>query len=389
MISTVLLVGAWLFLATVRNLGKVDVGFNPDSLLLVDVNPRLNGYDQARIAGLYDQMLDAFGKVPGVRAVTLSDYPILSGGTHSTSLFIEGRPAPARDIDNDAADRNSIDRMLVAPGFFETMGIPLMAGRRFTSRDRDGAVNVAIINEAAAREYFPHEDPIGQHLGSSYETRSQWEIVGVVGDVKYNTVRSPAPPILYVPYRQQMSQSKFARPAMFELRTAGDPLAVVPAVRAAVRRVDANLPILSVSTQEQEIQDRFAEERLFAEAYSTFGLLALVIAAVGLFGLMSYGVARRTKEIGIRIALGAMRDDVIRMVMRDSLVLVTLGIVFGVVVVLAAGRVVATLLFGVAPSDPLTMGIAIVLMVLVSGVAGYLPARRAARIDPMEALREQ
>lgn len=382
-LSIVLLVGAGLFLRTVRNLRSVDVGFDADRLLLIDVNPLLNRYDRALILNLYGDLLDQLGRVPGVRAATLSDFALLSGAVHSTGLYVLGRPEPARDVENaEGGRRDSIDVLIVAPNFFEAMGIPIVAGRRFTDRDDERAPKVLVVNEAAAHRFFPHENPIGQRVGSTYETSGAKEIVGVVRDARYESVRDAAPPTMYVPYRQDV-----CRPATFELRTAGDPLAAVPAVREAIRRVDPNLPIASVSTQLEQIEERFAREKLFAEAYALFGGLALVIASIGLFGLMSYSVARRTNEIGIRLALGAWRDDVVRMVMGESLVLVLAGVGIGVAVVLAAGRLVAGLLFGVAPTDAVAMAGAVTLMILGSAFAAYLPARRASRIDPMVALR--
>ena len=261
------------------------------------------------------------------------------------------------------------------------MGIPLIAGRAFTDRDTENAPKVVVINETAVRKYFPNENPIGRRFGYSVETSGQTEIVGVLRDAKYNSVRDSAPPTMYVPYLQ----ANASNPA-FDVRTAGDPVGVMGAIREAVRRIDPNLPLMDMSTQMEQIEKRFLQEKLFAQAYAVFGGLALLVASVGLFGLMSYSVSRRTNEIGIRMALGAQRLDVLRLVMRESMLLVIAGVTIGLALAVAASRLVATLLFGLAPTALVTMVLAMTVMVLVSAIAGYLPARRAARVDPMVAL---
>ena len=376
-ISLVLLVGAGLFLRTVRNLRHVDVGFETENLLLVPVNPALNRYEQPRIQSLFGEMLDQLSHVPGVRAATSSQPPLLSGNVNRTGIFIQGRARPT--------DRNSVNRMVVAANFLDTMGIRLTAGRGLTDRDTQAAPKVVVINDAAARKYFPRESPIGQHFGQRFETTGDMEIVGVVKDAKYNSIRDEAPPTMYVPYKQQPLLGNMT----FELRTAGDPAAAVAAVRDVLRRIDPNLPILKVSTQTEQIEQRFAQEKVFAQAYALFGGLAVLLASIGLFGLMSYSVARRTNEIGIRMALGANREDVVGMVMRESLLLVALGVVIGTAAALGAGRFVASLLFNLAATDPTTIAASAVVMIAVSLLAGYLPARTASRVDPMVALRDE
>jgi ABC-type antimicrobial peptide transport system permease subunit len=219
-------------------------------------------------------------------------------------------------------------------------------------------------------------------FGTSVETNKQFEIVGIVHDAKYNSLRDAVPPTMYVDYRQGRLTN-----AAFEVRTAADPLALVPAIRDAVRTMDSSLPVTNVSTQVEQIETRLQQERLFAQAYALFGGLALLLAAVGLFGLMSYSVARRTNEIGIRMALGARREDVVRLVMGESMILVAAGVAIGLGVAFAARRLVEALLFGLAASDLLSIGAAVTTMVIVSAVAGYLPARRASRVDAMVALR--
>jgi predicted permease len=372
--SLVLLIGAGLFLRTVQNLRRVDVGFNAQNLLLVAVNPLLNRYDQPRILSLYRQLLERFPTVPGVRAVSLSNPALLSGSTNSGGIYIQGRAKPN--------DRNNMNRLVVSPTFFDTLGIPFVLGRGFTMRDDQAAPKVVIINEAAARKYFPKQPVIGLRFGMSYETSGQMEIVGIVRDARYNSLRDAVPPTMYVPFLQTRVAS-----VTFELRTLSDPVTMIPAIREAVRQVDPNLPILNVATQTEQIERRFAQEKVFAQAYAWFSGLALLLASIGLFGLMSYSVARRTHEIGVRMALGARRPDVIGMVMSESLLLVGIGIVIGVGTAMAAGRFVTSLLFGIAPSDSISMAGAVAVMAAVSALAGYLPARRAARVDPMIALR--
>jgi predicted permease len=374
-ISVVLLVGAGLFLRTLHNLRNVDVGFNPQNMLLFRISPGMNRYDEKRTVALYDSLLERLAAVPGVRSAALTNPALLSGSTNTTGFFIRGRTY-TRDSDD------GIHRMIVSPNFFETMEIRLAAGRGFNNHDTATSPKVALINEAAVKKYFPNENPIGQRYGGSAENNAQTEIVGVVRDAKYASVRDPAPPTLYIPYTQTRAGG-----VMVAVRTAALPATVTNSVREAVKQIDPNLPIMDVSTQIEQVERRFAQEKVFAQAYTLFGGLALLLAAIGLFGLMSYSVSRRTNEIGIRMALGAQRRDVLRLVMRESLILVAAGVVVGVLIALGASRLVTTLLFGLAGTDSLTIVAAVAVMIVVSALAGFLPARRASRVDPMIALR--
>jgi predicted permease len=336
----------------------------------------LNRYDDARSYALYQRLLERLGAVAGVRSVAVSNVQLLSGSVNSTSLFVQGRTyAPGQRGD-------SINRLVISAGFFETMGMSMRVGRAFSDHDTtQQAPKIAIVNETAARKLFPNESPIGQHVGSSVETAGQAEIVGVLRDAKYDSVRDPVPPTMYVPYIQARLPS-----AVFHVRTAGDPAGALGAIREAVRQTDPLLPVTGVTTQTEQVDKRLTQERAFAQAYTLFGVLALLLASVGLFGLMSYSVVRRTNEIGIRMALGAQRADVLRLVMRESMILVVVGVAIGLVAAIGASRLVATLLYGLAATDAGTMIGAMLVLVAVSAVAGYLPARRAARVDPLVAL---
>jgi predicted permease len=373
-ISLVLLIAAGLFLRTLQNLRNVDVGFNTRNLVVFRISPMLNQYNDIRAIALYGQMIERLRSVPGVRSVALSNMPLLAGAENSTLMFIQDRTYPAGG--------RSINRLVISPNYFDTMEMPLRLGRGFTDRDDQNAPKVAVINETAARRYFPNENPIGRHFGSTFETAGQLEIVGVLRDAKYRGVRDPVPPTMYVPYLQQPRTPQ----AVFQVRTAGDPASIIGAIREAVRQIDRNLPLMNLSTQVDQVEQRLQQERVFAQAYTLFGVLALVLASIGLFGLMSYSVARRTNEIGIRMALGARSYDVLALVMGESMMLVVGGVAIGLVTAVAAGRLVATLLFGLAATDVRTMVGAVTVMVSVSAIAGYLPARRAARVDPLVAL---
>jgi predicted permease len=376
-ISLVLVVGAGLFLRTLNNLRHVDVGFNPQNLLLFRVQPQLNRYDEKQTLALYDRLLERVAAAPGVRSTALANPALLTGSVNSTGIFVRGRT-----YTNQRDSGQSINRLVISPDFFEVMEIPVLVGRAFTSRDNESAPKVVIINEAAAKKHFPNENPLGQRLGSSVETSSQLEIVGILRDAKYNSVRESAPPTMYVPYQQARTIS-----ATVVVRTAASPTSATGGIREVVRQIDPNLPMTDVSTQLEQVERRFAQEKIFAQAYSLFGGLALLLAAIGLFGLMSYSVSRRTNEIGIRMALGAQRRDVLRLVMRESMILVISGVIIGVVVALGVSRFVATLLYGLAANDGVTIVASISVMMLVAALAGFVPARRASRVDPMVALR--
>ena len=377
-LSLMLLVGAGLFLRTLQNLRNENVGFNAQNLVQFRVNPQLNRYDAKERSVLFDRLMDRLGSVAGVRSAALSQPALLSGAVNSTGMFVHGR---TYGPDQRGGESTSINRLVVSPNFFETVGIPMIGGRGFTPRDTQGAPEVAIINEAAARRYFPNENPIGKRFGGSPEESGEIEVVGILRDARYSSVREAPPPTMYVPFLQGRPGS-----AVFAVRTAGDPAGLMGAIREAVRQVDPNLPLMDVFTQLEQVERRLVQEKVLAQAYALFGGLAVVLASVGLFGLMSYSVARRTNEIGIRMALGAQPFDVMRLLMGESLILVGAGIVIGLGAALAASRFVASLLFGLAPNDFVTMLLAVALMVVVSAFAGFLPARRASRVDPMVAL---
>jgi predicted permease len=378
-ISLLLLVGAGLFLGTLDNLRRVDVGYDPQNLVFVRTLPNPTEYDAERRTQFFKQGVERLRGLPGVRAATLSAPTLLSGNTSGTGMFVNGRVYPTGLALGDSIN---INRVVVAPNFFETMGIPLVAGRNFIDSDHAKAPKVAIINQAAARKFFSNENPIGRRFGSSVETSGDIEIIGVLRDVRYNSLRQAPPPTLYIPYTQRGPEG-----LVFTVRTIGDPAAVMPAIRRAVNEVNPAIPIVTVETQMSQIERRFAQERVLAQAYTLFGGIAVFVAAIGLFGLMSYNVSRRTREIGIRMAMGAQRKEVLGLVVRESLVLVAAGIVIGIAAALASGKYVAAQLYGLSPHDVATIAAATFLMLAVAAVAGYLPARRATRIDPMVALR--
>jgi predicted permease len=377
-VSLVLLIGAGLFLRTVDNLRSVDVGFNPNSLTMFRLNPRLNRYELPRVTALYEQLMERIQAIPGVRSVTLSSPALLSGSENTTNIVTDDQP-------DSIGSGPEIYQVTVAPNFLATFEIALLAGRGLTAADNGDSPKVALINEAAARKFFSNENPVGRHFGTTPETKNQFEVIGVVRDVKYNSLRQSAPPTVYWPYLQR--PRVLMGNVTVEVRAAGDPAKLIAALRELVRQIDPNLPMIATTTQMEQIEERFSQEKIFSQAYTLFGGLALLVASVGLFGLMSYAVARRTNEMGVRIALGAQRSNVLLMVMRESLTLVLIGIGIGLAVALAASHLITSLLFGLAPTDVATIAVAIVVMSVIGVLAGYLPARRAAKIDPIAALR--
>jgi predicted permease len=376
--SLVLLVGAGLFIRTLRNLENVNLGFNKENVLLFKVDPTLNGYKGPAIAELYNQIIERVKTVPGVRSVSVSDYALISSSASITRISVPGLALPP-------GERPLVYLHPVGASFFETMEIPLLSGRGFGPQDVQGAPRVAIINETLARTFFPNEDPIGKRFTiMAAKTPEPIEVIGLVRDSKFSQVRDEAPPTYFSPYLQNV---KNLRAMSFEVRTAGDPAGMVPAVRQIVQELDRNLPIFNVKTQSQQVDEALLQERQFARLSSFFGLLALILACIGLYGILSYAVARRTNEIGIRMALGAERRDVVWMVMRETLLLILIGVAIGLGGAFLSTGLISSMLFGLTATDPVTILFAALLMTGVAALAGYLPARRAALTDPIVALR--
>jgi predicted permease len=376
-LSLVLLIGAGLFARTLRNLKSQDAGFYRDHLLLIWTAPDHEGRQGAALANLYESVMERVGSLPGVRAASPSAFGLLGGHGGSPVPHVEGyTPKPQED--------RIVPWSLVAPGFFDTVGIKLLLGRDFTLRDRETAPRVAIINETMAHYYFGDQNPVGKHFGMRRDTGTPIEIIGVVRDAKYVSMRDKDARMIYIPYRQDLAH-------LYQLcvavRTDGNSPGLTARVRDELRGIDPNLPILKIDTAEDQLDESLVDERLIAALSGFFGVLAVLLACLGLYGVMAYRTARRTNEIGIRLALGASSGGVLAMVLRESMWLVLAGIAVGVPVTLAATRLIAAKLFGVSPTDPITIGVAISLLIAVAASAGFLPARRASRVDPMVALR--
>jgi predicted permease len=376
-LSLVLLIGAALFVRTLRNLKSQDLGFDRDHVLLIWTAPNHAGRQGAPLASLFETVQERISSLPGVRSASPTSFGILGGGAGSPMANVEGyTPKPDED--------RMIRWSLVAPGFFDTVGVRRLLGRDFTGHDTETAQRVAIINETTARYYFGDQNPVGKHFGMRRDLGTPIEIVGVVRDAKYASLRDKHQRMIYIPYRQDLAH-------LYEMcvtvRMAGNLPGLTGRIRDELRSIDRNLPILKIDTIEEQLNDSLVEERLVAALSGFFGLLAVLLACLGLYGVMSYMAARRTNEIGIRLALGATSRTVLGMVLRESLLLVAAGIAIGIPVTIALTRMISARLFGVSASDPLTIALAASMMLAVATVACFLPARRAARVDPMVALR--
>ncbi|HJR05666.1 MAG TPA: ABC transporter permease [Pyrinomonadaceae bacterium] len=383
-LSLLLMVGAGLFLRTLVNLQRVELGFDARNLLLFTVEPRLIGYKDERLANLYQQMFQRIEAVPGVQSVTFSREPLLAGGESDRSLFLPGGAAAA---DGELKPEGDVYIHQVRENFLGAMGIPLIAGRSLAPQDDARAPKVAVVNQAFVRRFLHGENAIGRRFGFDPENTGELEIVGLAGDAKYVRQREEIPPTVYLPWSQELSS---AGVMTFEVRTSGDPVSYVAAIRQAASEVDANLPLKDIKTQVEQADERLAMERLFAKLLGLFGLLAQALAAVGLYGVLAWSVAQRTREIGIRVALGAGRGDVMRMVLRQGMTLTLVGVAVGLGGAYALTKYLASLthmLYGVAPNDPLTYGLTAAALALVALLACYVPARRATKVDPMVALR--
>ncbi len=379
-LSLVLLFGAGLFVRTLVNLVTLDVGFQRDNLLLFGVAPLEAGYQGHRFATLCEEIQTRVAGLPGVRSATASMHLLLSGSSRGNSITVPGyTPAPR--------EHPSVKVLPVGTNFLTTIGIPLLMGRDLTAHDDEKAPKVGLINEKMAQHFWPNQNPIGKHFTMA---KSDFEVVGVVRDAKYDSLRREVSPTVYHPFVQTLDSMRHMH---FEVRTFGNAKALIPEVRQVVASIDKRLPLFDVLTQEQQIDAVLLQERLFAKLTAAFGILALVLVCVGLYGIMSYALARRTNEIGIRMALGAQRGDILGMVLREVFALTGIGVVLGVAASYLAARLaestVSGLLFGLKITDISPIAIAAAVMVGVAIMAGLGPARRASRIDPMVALREE
>ncbi len=373
-ISLLLLVAAGLFVRTLSNLQSIPLGFNRDSVLLFELNAPQAGYPEVKAAAFYAELRQRLSGIPGVRQATLSH----------ASLIRAGRAHPVT-INGVVARGHRI--LQTGPGFFTTMQIPMLRGREIEDRDRKGSMPVAVVSDLFARTYFGEENPVGRRIKIGGSMPLDPEIIGVAATARYGGLKGSIPPVVYVSYAQvpssQLQQMTFA------LRTDGDPLGYVAAVREIVREADARVPLRNVKTQAADIDQTINQEIVFARLCTAFAILALVIAGVGLYGTMAYTVARRTREIGIRIALGARRGVVLWMVLREVCVLAILGLAISVPTALSASRLIESFLFDMKPNDPRALAVAVGILLSAALVAGYGPARRASRVDPMIALRHE
>jgi predicted permease len=391
-VSLTLLMVAGLFVGSLRNLEQQDLGFVPEQVLTCRLDIGAAGYQSAHLPELYSRLIERVLALPGVRSAALADAGMLSGSNSTSNISIEGytqKPKETMDVQHRHVTWN----------YVATNGMSLLAGRDISADDRQETPHVAVINQAFAQRFFPGQDPIGHSfaLGAPFHPETGMEIVGVVKNSKYNSLDEKTLPLAFIPLLQEPFNNHPGEPVNrpykygneLNLRAAGDPSALSQALRRAIADVDSNIPVSNIRTLVERISDSAHDARAIAQLSGFFAVFALLLGAIGLYGVMAYNVSRRTREIGIRMAIGAQRHTVLRMVMRESLLVVTIGVALGIPAALGMGHFISSQLFGLSPRDPLTLTAASLLLTAASVVASYLPARRAAEIDPMVALRHE
>ena len=378
-LSLLLLIGAGLFVRTLRNLQSVDLGYARENLVVVGVDSLTAGYKDERALALYNRLLDDIRSIPGVKSATYSENGIFNGSECGTQIYAEGYTPPAKK-------RASARCEAIGPDYFSALGVPMLRGRELSRADMTLTAKVCVVNQALVKEYFAGRDPIGKHIKDLYPgSKSECEIVGVARDMRADALRGDVNRRFYMPASNFVDGvPSFVR---FEARTVAAPGSVISAIRRKIQETDRAIPIDSARTVSDLIDERVQQPRIIAQLSTFFGALALLLAAIGLYGVLSYAVARRTNEIGIRMAVGAGRGAVMRMILRETLLMVAVGAVIGAAGAVALSRLITSQIFGVKGSDPLTIAAAVAILAAIAAFASAFPAMRAARVDPMTALR--
>ncbi len=378
-ISLLLLISAGLFARTLANLSSIDLGLRVDHLLTFSISPKLNKYTDQAAAQFYDRLTARLATIPGSKLVSAAEIPAIAGDTSRTNITVPGYAPPT----DEAADTN-IDA--VGPDYFRTMGMPLIAGREFTPADNLAAPKVAVVNEAFVRHFLPNQNPLGHRFAAGGgNVQPDIEIVGVVKDAKYTDIREVPPRALYLPYRQNKQQGSL----YFYVRTAIDPQQIAGQIRREVAALDPNLPIQDLKTMQAQIEENLFAERLLSSLTGSFAGLATLLAAIGLYGVLAYNVSRRTREIGIRMALGAAAGHVRGLVVREVAIMLGIGTAIGFAAAASAGALIRSQLYGLEFWDPAIYASAAVVLWLIALAAAYIPTRRATHVDPMIALRDE
>jgi putative ABC transport system permease protein len=377
--TMLLLAGAGLFMRSLWNLRNQDLGMKTDNVITFSIQPTLNGYDTPRSIALFDQLRSRIAALPGVRSVGTGDVPTLSGDDEGSNITVEGGPQLAEDLQN-------VDHDAVSPGYFSTLGIPLLSGREFTESDGAMAPKVAIASEAMVQRFFPGRNPLGAHFAfGGGKVKPDIEIVGVVKDVKQERVSTAIQPYVYIPYAQRPKLRDMA----FYVRSTQDPLLLGSALQGEVRQLDANLPVYDLKTMERVVEDDLFSARMVAVLSASFAGLAALLAALGIYGVLAYVVVQRTREIGIRMALGALAGDVRVLIVKEVGLMVLIGVGVGLPLAYALARFSESLLYGVHAGDPAVYALGLGLIAFIALAACFIPARRATRVDPLVALRYQ
>lgn len=376
-LSMLIILGAGLMIRTFSNLSRVRLGFDPQNILLFRIDPGKADYKDQRLVDFFDRTQAALAAIPGVQSVAFSGLALTGGSSTTTGIEFPGK--------EKGTDKGPDTALLgISEDFFQTMAIPLLAGRVFQNSDTAKSQPVAIVNETFARRFFPNENPIGQHIKLQDTTNLTCQIVGLVRDSKYNEVRDEVPPLLYYSQRQRPQSGVY-----FELRAAVPPLSLLPTVQKTMAALDRDIPLSEVKTQARQVEQSLVADRLFAVLGGAMAVLAVLLSCIGLYGLMSYNQIRRSREIGIRMALGATPAAVLKKILAEAGILVAIGLAVGVPVALMLTRLMANRLYGVTPSDPITLISGILLLITVAIFSAWIPARRAARTNPMTILRAE